>query len=86
MHFSALVISFTWRIGSCILSEVMGALDRQSATTLVGPGMYCTTMSYGMVFIRSHCICGEALSKLLLRIDLRGFCSVSSVNCHPYKK
>ena len=31
VHFSALVISCTWSIGSCILSEVMGALDRQSA-------------------------------------------------------
>ena len=73
MHFSALVISCTWSIGSCILSEVMGALNRESATTLVGPGKYCTAISYGMVFIMSHCILGEASSRLLLRIALRGF-------------
>ena len=83
MHLRLFVIWCTFRIGNWIVSVLIGTLDKQCATVLVVPGMYLTVMLYGTVFIRSYCILSEASSRLLLRMDTSGLCSVSSVNILP---
>ena len=83
---SWLVIWYMYSFSNLMLSFWFPSLDRQSATWLIEPGIWCTVKWYGNVCMRILCNHGVAWFKLFESIASSGFWSISGMKWMPYMK